>query len=261
MADTATKKRVTFDPKTALPARLKSSQTPSVDCDHCGLLGLCELAGLDRNDTAMLERLVYRRRRVPKGMQLFESDSVANYVYAVKAGAFKTVSRLADGRERIVAYSLPGELIGLEGLDWQPRKLSVIAAENSAVCVLDLSRVYLLGERAGDLHLRLVTAMSRHLRHTQWPAMLMSSASAEQRVAGFLVSTSSRLAGRGLPHLAYRLPMFREEIGNHLGLAVETVVRMFKQLQGKQLIQVSGRQVEIQNWDGLCAIAAIPTQS
>ena len=45
--------------------------------------------------------------------------------------------------------------------------------------------------------------------------------------------------------------MTRQEIGNYLGLTLETVSRAFSHLAGEQLITIDNKEVEIRNVDGL----------
>ncbi|MBT4607803.1 MAG: winged helix-turn-helix domain-containing protein, partial [Thiotrichales bacterium] len=49
----------------------------------------------------------------------------------------------------------------------------------------------------------------------------------------------------------FRLPMSRDDIASYLGLAVETVSRSFQKLKGAGMIQVSGRNVILEDRDAL----------
>jgi CRP/FNR family transcriptional regulator len=53
----------------------------------------------------------------------------------------------------------------------------------------------------------------------------------------------------------FRLPMSRTDIGNYLGLAVETVSRVFTKMQRNGLLQVEGKEIEILDPDELCQVA------
>jgi CRP/FNR family transcriptional regulator len=75
--------------------------------------------------------------------------------------------------------------------------------------------------------------------------MILNRSTAEERVAYFLLQISERLKKRGYSELEFRLSMTREEIGNHLGLAHETVSRLFNSFQVKNMIEVQLRLVKI----------------
>jgi len=49
--------------------------------------------------------------------------------------------------------------------------------------------------------------------------------------------------------------MTRSDIGNYLGLAIETVSRLFSQFQKREIITVSDKLVEIVNLDALMELA------
>lgn len=82
--------------------------------------------------------------------------------------------------------------------------------------------------------------------------MLLSKKSAEERIASLLLSISTRHTKRGLSASGFRLPMSRNDIGNFLGLAVETVSRVFTRLQKQGVIFVDGKEVEVLDMQGLC---------
>ena len=68
-------------------------------------------------------------------------------------------------------------------------------------------------------------------------------------------STSARFSARGFSANQFRLPMSRNEIGSFLGLAVETVSRVFTRFQGSGLVEADGKEVRILDHIGLCALA------
>jgi CRP/FNR family transcriptional regulator len=81
--------------------------------------------------------------------------------------------------------------------------------------------------------------------------MLLGKRSAEERLASFLLSLSSRYEERGLSATSFNLSMSRQDIGNYLGLAIETVSRLFAHLQEEKILVVSRRQITILDLDRL----------
>jgi len=61
--------------------------------------------------------------------------------------------------------------------------------------------------------------------------------------------------GQGSAGNQFRLSMSRNEIGNYLGLAVETVSRVFTRFQQNQLIAAEGKEVHILDPIQLWALA------
>ena len=84
--------------------------------------------------------------------------------------------------------------------------------------------------------------MSREIRDDQQMMLLLSKKTADERIATFLVNLSARFRARGFSANQFRLAMSRNEIGNHLGLAVETVSRVFTRFQPNGLLRPKARK-------------------
>lgn len=225
-----------------------------VVCDRCGLYGLCRLAGLESGETDLLDRIVARRQPIAKGQTLYTADESFRGLFAVKSGAFKAVAE-QDGRLKVVDFHLGGELLGLEALDGGRYAHTVEALEAGSVCVMDVDHTDLVGQRLLDFQQELIRTMSGRIQHDQWLNALIGTQSAEQRVSAFLLNFSRRLAERGLPSSEFRLPMSREEIADYLGLALETVSRMFRRFQAQGLLVARGRYTRLFDLEGLRQVA------
>jgi CRP/FNR family transcriptional regulator len=85
--------------------------------------------------------------------------------------------------------------------------------------------------------------VSKEITTDQRMLLLLGKRTAEERLAAFLLSLSSRYQSRGLSATAFNLPMSRQDIGNYLGLAIETVSRLFAHFQKGGLLTVNRRQI------------------
>ncbi len=81
--------------------------------------------------------------------------------------------------------------------------------------------------------------------------LLLGTMSAEQRVAAFLLNLSARFKARGYSAAEFVLRMTRDEIGEYLGMKLETVSRMLSKFQHKGLVAAQGKQIRIVDSDGL----------
>jgi CRP/FNR family transcriptional regulator len=88
--------------------------------------------------------------------------------------------------------------------------------------------------------------------------LLLGKKNAEERLAVFLLNMSQRLHQRGLSATDFHLSMSRHEIGNYLGLAVETVSRLFTRFQEEGLLRVDRKHIEFLDATGLEAILGQP---
>jgi CRP/FNR family transcriptional regulator len=98
--------------------------------------------------------------------------------------------------------------------------------------------------------------MSREITREQNVMLLLGNMRAEQRFAAFLVNLASRYAARGYSSTAFQLRMSREEIGNYLGLTIESISRLLSRLKRQGLLRVANREIELLQPERLRAIAA-----
>jgi CRP/FNR family transcriptional regulator len=96
--------------------------------------------------------------------------------------------------------------------------------------------------------------LSKEIAHETEMLLLLGKKSAEDRLATFLLSLSQRLQKRGLSPTDFHLSMSRHEIGNYLGLAVETVSRLFTRFHEEKLLVVDRKHVRLTNLGALEAM-------
>jgi CRP/FNR family transcriptional regulator len=98
--------------------------------------------------------------------------------------------------------------------------------------------------------------MSQEITREQNVMLLLGNMRAEQRFAAFLVNLSARYAARGYSASTFQLRMSREEIGNYLGLTIESISRLLSRFKKQNLLRVSNREIEMLQPENLKAIAA-----
>src|SRR5690606_41515042 len=79
----------------------------------------------------------------------------------------------------------------------------------------------------------------------------------EERVATLLMSISSRNSRRNLSATHFRLPMSRADLGNYLGLTVETVSRTLSRFQKQGLLVADKKEIIITDMDAMRKLADI----
>ncbi|WP_372874715.1 fumarate/nitrate reduction transcriptional regulator Fnr [Pseudomonas sp.] len=224
-------------------------------CKDCSLATLCLPLSLNLEDMNALDEIVKRGRPLKKGEFLFRQGDVFDSVFAVRSGALKTFSLSDNGEEQITGFHLPSELVGLSGMDTEIYPVSAQALETTSVCEIPFDRLDELSILLPQLRRQLMRVMSREIRDDQQMMLLLSKKTADERIATFLVNLSARFRARGFSPNQFRLAMSRNEIGNYLGLAVETVSRVFTRFQQNQLLEAEGKSVHILDPIELCALA------
>jgi CRP/FNR family transcriptional regulator len=214
-------------------------------CSTCSLRELCLPMGLAQEEIEQIDHLVYTRRKVKRGENLYHAGDEFSSLNAVRSGFFKSTVMLEDGRDQVTGFHMAGEVMGLDGIGTERHTVSSIALEDSEVCVIPYSRLKELSHEVRGLQNQFHKMMSREIVRDQSVMMLLGTMRAEERLAAFLLNLSQRLAARGYSASEFRLRMTREEIGSYLGLKLETVSRAFSKLQEDGVIAVQQKQVRI----------------
>ena len=224
-------------------------------CRDCSLSTLCLPLSLNMEDLDLLDDIVKRGRPLKKGEYLFRQGDEFSSVFAVRSGSLKTYSISDCGEEQITGFHLPSEFVGMSGMDTELYPTSAIALETTSICEIPFELLDELSASVPELRRQLMRIMSREIRDDQQMMMLLSKKTADERIATFLVNLSARFSARGYSATQFRLAMSRNEIGNYLGLAVETVSRVFTRFQQNELIEANGKEIKILNSKELCQLA------
>ncbi|MDP1707985.1 MAG: fumarate/nitrate reduction transcriptional regulator Fnr [Gammaproteobacteria bacterium] len=222
-------------------ANLKSS------CASCPLHELCLPMGLSAGDTERLDQIVNVRRKNKRGDYLYRSGRTFGSLYAIKSGFFKTFSLSDEGQERITGFYMTGDLLGMDAISSDRHHYNAVALEDGVVCEIPFTDLERLAGSIPALGHHFYKLMSREIAQEQQHMLLLGKMKAEQRLAAFLLNLSQRFTLRGFSPTRLHLCMTREEIGNYLGLTLETVSRTLAHFQAEGMIKVSRRDVTLRD--------------
>jgi CRP/FNR family transcriptional regulator, anaerobic regulatory protein len=236
------------------PVKLSTLKTA---CKSCKLHDLCLPLGLDLSDIDKLDKIIKRRKPLQKGEYLFHTGDNFNSIYAVRSGSIKTYSESEQGDEQITGLYLPGELLGLDAIHDHNHPCSAIALETTSLCEIPFDTLEHMSEAIPSLNKQLFRIMSKEIASDQTLLMLMAQKNAEERLAAFLVNLSSRLKQRNFSETEFYLSMSRKDIGNYLGLTIETISRTFSRFQNEGLLTTQRKYVNILKLHELRNIAGL----
>jgi CRP/FNR family transcriptional regulator, nitrogen fixation regulation protein len=181
-----------------------------------------------------------------KNSEIFGEKEPADYLYKVVSGSVRTYNILSDGRRVISRFHLPGDIFGFELTKVHrlsaeairpTRLLAVKRSEFDACAGSDIS----VAQQLSDL-------IDLELRQVEDHALLLGRRT-QERVAGFLLEMGDRLSGDEI-----ELPMSRYDIGDYLGVTIETVSRTLTSLECVGAIKVTLRHIVLRNRSMLALI-------
>lgn len=228
-----------------MPARNRALKIGDIkiSCSNCSLTELCLPHGMSGQDIEKLDEIVKRQHPYQPGQHVFRAGDKSRSLFAVRSGALKSYCTTESGDEQVLGFTLPGELAGLDGMCDGSYASSLMVLETTSVCELPYDRLENLCLTLSGLNHQMMRVVSREITADQGMLLLLGKRNAEERLSAFLLSLSSRYSSRGLSTTEFNLPMSRQDIGNYLGLAIETVSRLFASFQKDGLLKVNRRQV------------------
>ncbi|MFM1896507.1 MAG: hypothetical protein RLZZ385_1581 [Pseudomonadota bacterium] len=226
----------------------------SISCSSCRLNELCLPIALNKAEIHQLDEIVQRNRPLKKGDHLYRQNDPFRSVFAVRSGSFKSYLLGPDGQGRVTGFFMPGEIIGMDGIAAKGYTNSTVALEHASVCEIPFSQLERLSQQLPNLQHHFFAIMGNEIAKDQQVHTLLSSYTAEERIASFLLSLSSRYARVSLSPDRFLLHMTRGDIGEYLGLTLETVSRIFTGLAKKGIIAVKNKEVSILDLAKLRAI-------
>ncbi|AVP96294.1 Crp/Fnr family transcriptional regulator [Ahniella affigens] len=226
-----------------------------VKCSECALHPLCLPASVSIEEIERLEEIVLQRRPMQRGDRLFNAGENQRAVYVASQGSFKTSVVNEGGEEQTIAFYMPGELIGLDGLSAGAHRCDAVALEPSLVCEVPMASLERLSQKIPGLQWQLLRNIGKSMEQDQDHLTMMGRKQAQDRLAMFLHGLSERQRALGRPSDVLLLSMGRADIASYLGLVIETVSRGLSQMQDQGLIQVQGREIRILKPDTIAAMS------
>jgi len=216
-------------------------------CSSCSLYQLCLPMGLETGEMDKLDSIIKRRRVVKKGEYLYQSGDNFTSLYAVRSGSFKSFTPVQDDAEQIVGFHLPGELIGMDAISQHQHQSFSQALETASVCEIPFVHLEKLSTEVPGLQHHLFSLMSAEIQQEHCHVTQLAKRTAESRLASFILDIGKRFQKLGYSGTEFNLSMSRNDIANLLGLAVETVSRIFTHFQEEGLLQVERKHIVINN--------------
>jgi len=179
-------------------------------CKNCSLVELCLPRGLNSNDLNALDDMIQQRRLVQKTEKIFNQGEKSSCIYAVRSGSVKTFTTDKNGEEQILGFHLPGEILGLDGMDNQIHSCSAVSLDTSTICELPVDDLNVLCVKIPGLQQQLLSLISNEISKDHTMLMLLARRNAEQKLATFFINLSGRFKARGYSADEFDLTMKRQ---------------------------------------------------
>lgn len=214
-------------------------------CQNCQLRTTCLPAILQGAEVEKLDRIVWHDRQLRRGQHVYRENDRFKAIYVVRSGTLKGYRTSAGGDEEVVGFYYPGDMFAIDSIGVGLCASSALALERAEVCEIPFAPLCALSASVPALQQQLLRLIGREFARSQHLLSLIRHNSAEQRVAALLLSICRRCGQRELSPQRFTLAMTRADIGNYLGLALESVSRVLSHLQHTGIIGIDNRTIAL----------------
>ena len=224
-------------------------------CSNCKLSSLCLPQGLVTSELEGLKTIVKQLPSVNFKKTIYKQGDEFKYLYILRSGGVKVYTTNPDGAEQVMSFTLPGELLGIDAIASGQHRTTASALDTVALCRLEFAKFEELCMEIPKLSKHILRVIGQELvtEHDLRSALVHKSA--EERIAVFIMSMSTRFSLLGYSRTEFNLPMARSDIADYLGLTSETVSRKFAKIREDGIIDVERKKIRIKDMDTLKKMA------
>lgn len=169
-----------------------------------------------------------------RGRYIFRQGDPNYHLYKLEEGAIALTQLLADGRQQIAEFVLPGDLFGLVRGPVHAHSGKILHPARIRRVSITAFHDLLKNDVSTQQHL--LMCMNDRLRRARDHLLTLGRRKGTERVAWFLLHMNHRWKDIANLETYIPLPMFREHIADYLGLTTETVSRAFSALSRDRII-------------------------
>jgi CRP/FNR family cyclic AMP-dependent transcriptional regulator len=191
-------------------------------------------------------------RRFRKGQALFHQGGVSDRVLVVLRGRIKISSVSETGKEIVLAFRGPGDLLGeLSAIDGEPRSASAAAIEPVEALTLAASDFQAYLRDHAKVALLLLEMVSRRLRDADRKRVEFGAHDTVGRVAARLVELAERYGEPVTRGLQIGLPISQEELAGWTGSSREAVSKALRSLRRVGWVLTERRRITVLDLEAL----------
>jgi CRP/FNR family cyclic AMP-dependent transcriptional regulator len=197
-----------------------------------------------------------RRTSFPAGTVLMHEGLHGEGVFVLLEGVVKATSVTRAGREVVLGFRGPGELIGdLAMIDDRPHSGTVISVEPVEALLIPTREFRAFIDQRPAAAVALMRMVVARFRDTDRKLVEFSASDALGRVASRLLELADTYGERSDRGLTIALHLSQEELAGWAGCSVKAVVNALHTLRQLGLIETGRRRVTILDVDALRAQA------
>ena len=218
-------------------------------CEQCIIKQFNSLKSLTKDELLRISNCK-TTRTIKRGEIIFSEGEKINGVYCVKDGICKLSKLSENGKDQIVKLNYKGDIMGQRSIvGEETSNLTAIALNDMEVCFIPKVEILNDLEKNPSFSFDLLKQMAQDLKDSDNTIVNMAQKSVRKRLADALIYIYTNF---GVDKNYYlKVVLSREDYANIVGTATESAIRILSQFKSEKLISTSGKQIKIENLEGL----------
>lgn len=202
------------------------------------------------SELQIAEQVVFTDRKsctfYKTGEEIFREGTYPVGLFCVFTGKIKVSKYGIEGREQIVRFAKPGDVLGYRALlCGGPYSASATTLSDSQLCFIPRDTFNGTLQKSPTLSLRFIQLLSHDLQTAETRVVELAQKSVRERLAEALLLLRNTFGTASDGSLDVSLS--REEIANIVGTATESVIRLLSDFKKSKIIDLQGKRISILN--------------
>ncbi len=190
-----------------------------------------------------------------KGAVIFFEGNRTHSFYCVNSGIIKMFKTGAEGKEQIVNFAKPGDIIGYRSIfNHEPACTTAKAIEDVSLCEIPGDILIELVKNNGKFAIELMQLACKELGEANRYLTEIAQKTVRERLAETLIKLNESFSTDTAGYL--KISLTREELASLVGTATESVIRLLSEFKADNLIEIAGRKIKIINEQKLRKISS-----
>jgi CRP-like cAMP-binding protein len=224
-------------------------------CEKCALEYNSIFKHLTREEA---EKINFEKdfRYYKRGDILYHEGNRISGSYCVNRGIIKVFKTGLDGKEQIIRFAKPGDIIAYRSvLSNEPACTSAKVIEDCQVCFVPTEILISFVKSNPVFALEMVKLTCHELGEANSYLTDIAQKTVRERLAEVLIQLVNDF---GLDEQKFiKISLTREELSNIIGTATESVIRLLSEFKADKLVELNGRKIKIINIRGLEKISNV----
>jgi len=189
-----------------------------------------------------------------RGSVVYEEGNRIKGFYCVQKGIVKIYKTGIDGKEQIIRFAKPGDVIGYRSVvSNEPACTTTEALEESILCHIPAEILLNLIQLNGNFAVELMKLTCKELGEANSYITDIAQKTVKERLAEILIQLEEEFGEDEAGVL--RVSLTREELSNIVGTATESIIRLLSEFKNRGYLELNGRKIKILDKPGLRYIA------